>query len=291
NTAKKIKITEISTEVLNKNAQEIGEKTFFNLPNNIFLSEWLPRFKTDCINIPLKNAIHPQMAKAKVSAWVSTAIGYLWSAGNDLQQSSQHTCMFSSCFSNGCGYYISPENLWQAAIVFSVRQLIQHTWINHNDQFLQPTQPLSDEFKNDCLIWMLFHGKNLSASANELEWNGIKWSIVNHFIPFSEAEVDSPERFESDFMVEYLRSKKLSLEATAVLDAGRVLWKAYFSHIDVRTVRDEFKLNRPDVGWYQIRNALKARNASGDTIPVDFSLFEKAYKTLGDKLRPCVYEL
>ena len=40
-----------------------------------------------------------------------------------------------------------------------------------------------------------------------------------------------------------------------------------------------------------IRNALKARNASDDFIPVDFSALGAAYKTLGDKLRPQVYEL
>jgi hypothetical protein len=56
-------------------------------------------------------------------------------------------------------------------------------------------------------------------------------------------------------------------------------------------VRDEFKLNRPDVGWYQIRNALKARNASGDAVPVSFSAFESAYQTLSEKLRPQVFEL
>jgi hypothetical protein len=45
------------------------------------------------------------------------------------------------------------------------------------------------------------------------------------------------------------------------------------------------------VGWYQIRNALKARNTSRHFMPVDFGGFEAAYKTLGDKLRPQVYEL
>ncbi|MDP2102191.1 MAG: hypothetical protein Q8J59_05635 [Methylotenera sp.] len=40
-----------------------------------------------------------------------------------------------------------------------------------------------------------------------------------------------------------------------------------------------------------MRNALKARNASGDFVPVTFSAFEAAYKTLGDKLRQQVYEL
>ena len=37
--------------------------------------------------------------------------------------------------------------------------------------------------REDCLVWMLFNGSNLTASANDLEWNGKKWSIVNHFIP------------------------------------------------------------------------------------------------------------
>jgi hypothetical protein len=83
----------------------------------------------------------------------------------------------------------------------------------------------------------------------------------------------------------------ISLEAQAVLDAGRVLWQAYFAETDVYSVRDELKLNRSDVGWYQIRNALKARNASGDNVAIDFKLFETAYKTLGDKLQPQVFEL
>jgi hypothetical protein len=126
-----------------------------------------------------------------------------------------------------------------------------------------------------------------------LEWSGKNWSIVNHFIPFTEDEVGANGRFESDFMVKYLAGLKLSPEAKAVLATGKTLWQAYFKDTDKdgRTVRDELKLNRPDVGWYQIRNALKKRNESGDVAPVDFSVFEDAYKTLGDKLRPQVYEL
>lgn len=46
-----------------------------------------------------------------------------------------------------------------------------------------------------------------------------------------------------------------------------------------------------DVGWYQIRNALKKRNESGDYVPVSFDKFEQAYKALTEKLRPMVYEL
>lgn len=84
---------------------------------------------------------------------------------------------------------------------------------------------------------------------------------------------------------------ELSPEALAVLNAGRELWKIYFSKTDTHTIREEYKLNRPDVGWYQIRNALKKRNASGDDLPIDFTPFEQAYKTLTEKLQPQVFEL
>ena len=220
-------------------------------------------------------------------------LGFLYASNNDLQHAGQETCITSSIYTggNGGGLYITSENLWQSAIVFSVRRLIKPTWLNDRDQFLQPNKPLSDEFKNDCLIWMLFNGSNLTASANDLEWNGEKWSIVNHFIPFTEAEVNAPERFESDFMVRYLADKKLSAEAEAVLEEGKKLWQAYFAYTDVHTVREELKLNRPDVGWYQVRKALQARNASGDSQPVSFKAFEEAYKLLTEKLRPQVYEL
>ncbi len=135
------------------------------------------------------------------------------------------------------------------------------------------------------------NGSNLTASANDLEWNGKKWSIVNHFIPFTEEEVGAPERFESDFMVQYMRGKKFSSEANAVLEVGKTLWQAYFKMKDVHTVCEELKLNRSDVGWYQIRKALQARNESGDFAPVSFKAFESAYKALTEKLQPMVYEL
>lgn len=75
------------------------------------------------------------------------------------------------------------------------------------------------------------------------------------------------------------------------MQEGKKLWQAYFSDTDVRTVRDELKLNRADVGWYQIRKALQARNASGDFVPVSFKPFEEAYKALSEKLQSMVYEL
>jgi hypothetical protein len=293
NTKKKTPITEITVEILDKNIQPIGEKTFFNIPNNELLTEWIDRPKTNKTDVvPLKNVIVPATSTKDLrgTKWSNNAIAFLWSKSNDIQHANQ-TALISSGFGDGHGIFVNPENLWQAAIVFTVRRIINPTWMNDRDQFLQPNQELIDEFKNDCLIWMLFNGSNLTASANDLEWNGKKWSIVNHFIPFTESEVNSPERFESDFMVQYLKKKKLSKEAKAILNEGRELWKAYFSHTDVRSVREELKLNRPDVGWYQIRKALEKRNKNSDFIPTSFEAFETAYKILTNKLQPQVFEL
>ncbi|MEP6699968.1 MAG: hypothetical protein ABJA85_01580, partial [Bacteroidota bacterium] len=240
-----------------------------------------------------KNAVAPATATKDLrgTKWSDNAIGYLLSGGNDLQHAGIHTGLFSSGYGSARGYFINPENIWKIAIVFTVRKIIKPTWLNDRDQFLQATEPLKDEFKIDCLIWMLFNGSNLTASANNLEWNGKQWSIVNHFIPFTEEEVNAPDRFESDFMVRYMAGKPFSPEAKAVLAEGKKLWQAYFATTDVHSVREELKLNRPDVGWYQIRKALQARNASGDFPPVPFTSFEAAYKALTEKLQPMVYEL
>jgi hypothetical protein len=293
NRAKKWLIDEVAVDVLDKQTTPIGEKRFFNLVANELLTNWITRPKTNKTEVvPLKNAITPATATKDLrgTKWSDNAIAYMLSGGNDLQHAGQQTVLFSSGYSSARGYFVNANNLWQAAIVFSVRLLIPHTWQNHNDQFLQPTSELTEEFKNDCLIWMLFHGKNLTASANNLEWNGKHWSIVNHFIPFTEEEVGANERFESDFMVQYLKGKKHSSEAKAVLAEGKKLWQAYFAHTDNHTVREEYKLNRPDVGWYQIRSALKKRNEL-DYTPVNFNKFNKAYAELTEKLRPMVFEL
>lgn len=285
-------ITELVTDVLNKKAEPIGEKRFYNLPNSTFLNEWIER--PDCNGIPLialKNAVTPYTGKLLRSSACDNFLGFMVCKGNDLQNAGESTFLLSSIYGSVGGVSVTAENLWKVAVVFTVRKIIKHTWLNDRDQFLQPTEPLTDEFKSDCLIWMLFNGSNLTASVNDLEWNDKKWSIVNHFIPYTESEVNAPERFESDFMVQYLADKQFSEEAKVVLTEGKKLWQAYFEHTDSRSIRDELKLNRPDVGWYQIRKAIQARNASGDFAPIGFEFFEVAYKALTEKLEPQVWEL
>ena len=162
-----------------------------------------------------------------------------------------------------------------------------------------------------------YSGCNADESANNTRQ---KWSLVNHFIPFTEAEVGALDRFESDFVVNYLaelpglqsiphltsplKGKELSVltsllkgeELNALPFNGRAgVGMGVNSNeglsLETIAVFDELKPNRSDVGGYQIRNALKKCNESGDTAPVDFTPFETAYKTLTEKLQPQVFEL
>jgi very-short-patch-repair endonuclease len=218
-------ITEISVDVLDKNAKPIGAKSFYNIPNNEFLSDWIVRVKANNIDaLPLKNAISPTTNTKDVrgTKWADGAIASMICKGSDLQNAGTQTALLSSGYCSAGGFFVTEQNLWQAAVIFAVRRLIKPTWINDRDQFLQPTKLLSQEFKTDCLIWMLFNGSNLTASANNLEWNGKKWSIVNHFIPFTEAEVNAPDRFESDFMVRYLAGEMPCGEQSPPPLRGRV---------------------------------------------------------------------
>jgi hypothetical protein len=291
-TSKHFVLGNIEIQILNKDAKPIGEKTIVCQAASTYLNVWLKRPRANEYEvIPLKNTVSPYTSVKYFNKWSDNALAYMWCQNNDLQHAGQQTALFSSVWGDSHGFYVNEQNLWQAAVVFAVRQLIAHTWLNHNDQFLQANQPLSQVFKNDCLVYLLFNGKNLTASADNLVWHDDNWSIVNHFIPFTETQVGAPERFESSFMSDYLQDKALSKEAKAVLNEGLVLWQAYFASTDERKVRDELKLNRPDVGWYQIRKALEARNAAGAGVATDFTPFKTAYETLSDKLRPMVYEL
>ena len=185
-TAIKTPITQISVDVLDKNALAIGEKIYCNVPNTQLLTNWIGRQKSNQVEaLPLINATTPTTKTVGVrrTKWADGAIGHMLCDSNDVQHAEQETAVFSSVHSIGHagGFFITADNLLQAVVVFSVRKLVRPTWLNDRDQFLQPGLPLTDEFKTDCLIWTLFNRGNLTASANDLEWNGKTWSLVNHF--------------------------------------------------------------------------------------------------------------
>jgi hypothetical protein len=283
-------LSELSVGVVDKNGGFVGEKEYVARPTETLLNSWMPKlYANGPPALPLSNALKVSRNPRKKQQCLDS-IGYLYASNNDLQHSAFETLITSSIYTggNGGGVYIVPDNLWQAAIVFSVRRLIKPTWLNDRDQFLQPSQPLSEEFRSDCLAWMLFNGSNLTAGADGLRWNDRDWSLVNHFVPFAEAEVGVNGRYESDFMVRYMAGLAFSPEAHAVLDEGRKLWARFHATQFPRKIRDEFKLGRPDAGWYQVRRSLEAY---GDTQLTDFEPFKAAYAALSEKLRPMVFSL
>ena len=281
----------VSTIALDRTGAEVAEKTFFRALPRPPLAEWITRPRSNSQPaLPLNNALSPTTRTSDVRGryWADGAIGSMICKGNDFQNAGNATALLSSGYNSAGAFFVTEENLWQAAIVFSVRRLIKPTWLNDRDQFLQPSQPLSDEFKSDCLVWMLFNGSNLSAGADGLEWNERTWSLTNHFVPFSEAEVGAKGRYESDFMVRYMKGMAFSPEAQAVLDEGRKLFQRFHATEFPRRIRDEYRLGRPDAGWYQVRKALEAY---GDTALTDFQPLKTTYATLSEKLRPQVFAL
>jgi hypothetical protein len=288
--AANVPVTDIAAIALDQSGALIGQKGYAVRPTTTLLNVWMNKtIAQGPPALPLSNALKVS-ANPRMKRQYAGSVGYFYASNNDLQHAGQETLITSSIFTggNGGGVYLTSKNLWQAAVVFSVRMLALHTWLNHNDQFLQPSQPLTDEFKSDCLIWMLFNGKNLTAGADGLRWNDKDWSLINHFIPYTEAEVGVRARFESDFLVRHMKGMAFSLEAQAVLDEGRKLWTRFHVTDFPRKIRDEFKLGRADAGWYQIRRSLQAY---GDTELTDFDPFTAAYAALSNKLRPMVYEL
>ena len=94
---------------------------------------------------------------------------------------------------------INSNNLLPILTYFTVRHCIEATWLNDRDQFLYPNDGWSTdaEFQNDCLAFALFHGQNQISSKEG----------TNHWIPFTEQEVDAREKFESNFMTQYIKGK------------------------------------------------------------------------------------
>ena len=94
------------------------------------------------------------------------------------------------------GWWITPHNLGRAVIFVSVRHVIEATWLNDRDQFLYPNDgwKTDEDFQSNCLVYALFSGSNNISSSHG----------TNHWIPFSEAEVNAQEKFESHFMSDFI---------------------------------------------------------------------------------------
>ncbi|MGL2774612.1 hypothetical protein ACQJ9C_06530 [Helicobacter pylori] len=201
---------------------------------------------------------------------------------------------------------LTSTNLLIGAIYFSIRHCIKATWQNDRDQFYAPYDDAfqdDSEFKNNCLIFMLFHTQNRITSTQG----------TNHFIPFSETEVNAKERYSSHALLDFLKGKikeegdslflnakkenkplEFSPCASKVFDAGRKIYHHY--HTQASTNR----LYNANASLYDIKEFFQGRNAQGKlNLPAKakdeyykylYANLQDALKDLAKEIQPKVYE-
>ncbi|GAA7598614.1 hypothetical protein HpMMM16_14090 [Helicobacter pylori] len=196
------------------------------------------------------------------------------------------------------------------SVFFSIRHCIKATWQNDRDQFYAPYDDAfqdDSEFKNNCLIFMLFHTQNRITTTQG----------TNHFIPFSEIEVESKERYTSHALLDFLKGKtkeegnslflnakkenkplEFSLSASKVFDAGREIYHYYHTQDFIKDF-----INRPynaNASLYDIKEFFQGRNAQGKlNSPAKakdeyykqlYANLQDALKDLAKEIQPKVYE-
>ncbi len=240
-TKSKQKIKKITCDIYKKDAQKHGEKLFFgNLGKSI--NKWLVKYQSK----------------------TEKPIGLLSNYPPDFQNNNKVFIQIVQSARSGA-IKIEQGNLIPISIYFAVRHCIKAGWLNDRDQFLYPNKKWEKdtEFQNDCLAFTLFHGQNRISSGDG----------INHWIPFSENEVNANEKFKSNFMSKFLNGKlkiednadlyngkivrtseKLSFspEAKAVFDAGKALWIYYHAQPDCNV----------NASLYDIRSHFQGRNSA-----------------------------
>ncbi|MBZ7931234.1 hypothetical protein H2268_02920 [Campylobacter sp. RM12910] len=275
--SKKEEIKKIKLDVFNENGNFLGKKNFYN-DKKESINKWLRTFnKKDDNNI-----------------------GVLMADAPDFQQNN-HIAILNKKRNVHLIFQDINENIINIAIYFSVRHAIAATWINDRDQFLYPNKlyDKDDEFKSDCLAFMLFHGQNRISSKEG----------TNHFIPFSEKELNiTKEAFESDFMYKFINGKikdenslfgdelakiEFSPQAKELLKAGKELFKYYHTH-------SEDKNYLVNASFYDIKEFFQGRDEKGKmNTPAKakdehykflLSQLNESLNTLAKKIEPKIYE-
>ena len=234
-------------------------------------------------------------------------LAYMVHGPSDFQHSNDVYCTLrpsQGVIDKARTHYISSGNLLPFCMFLTIRHCIAPTWLNQSDHFLYPTDDWQNDitFQNDCLAAALFHPQN-QISCHE---------GTNHFIPFTEQEVDAKEKFESHFMTDFIAGKLasetspnsnnllseqsfipseplvFSAEATAVFDAGRELWRYYHAQPGAN----------PNASYYDIREHFQGRNEKGKMNPKSDDVeymrllanLKEAIEALRLKIVPKVYE-
>ena len=279
NTSIKSKIETIETEIYDKNGNYSGIKKFYgNLP--IGINQWINKYQDDN----------------------NDQIGFLDCSTPDFQNKNYVFIENLENDKNDHRFHLSitKNNLLNGSIYFAVRHCIDANWLNDRDQFLFPNDGWQTdiEFQNDCLAFTLFDSQNrITCSVG-----------INHWIPFTELEVNASDKFESNFMSKFIQGKlkqdgnadlfgiqeqrttplEFSIEAQEVFNAGRELWKYYHSHKDININASLYDIRE----YFQGRND-KGRMNSKSEDETYMSLIDKLrekLKQLAEKIEPKVYE-
>ena len=107
---------------------------------------------------------------------------------------------------------ITSSNFLGICIAFAVRHGVEFCWLDEYDQFQWPKDSWQsdEEFQLDCLVFSLFHNKNRISCKTG----------VNHWIPFSEAEVDAKDAYKSHFMIDFLSGRGRPARDSITISAG-----------------------------------------------------------------------
>ena len=250
NTNIKEKFDNISLNIFDENENELGKKTFFTYDNNIKnIGKWIAQYKEKSTELSIG------MINTGRIDFQNQKLVYI---KNDISDVA-HSAM------------ITKNNLIPICVFFAIRLCIKADWLNDRDVFLYPKNSWEDdtEFQNDCAAFTLFHPQNRISSEQG----------VNHWIPFTENELNAKDSFASHFMTDFLSGKikktisdndslfgtntksssplKFSSEANAVFEAGLSLWKYYHS----------FDLINVNASYYDIRAFFQKFNDKGRMNP------------------------
>lgn len=261
-TSIKEEFQEITADVYDSKEVLIGKKKLYAYNNGSLIIDWLHEYDKINKGIKIKHDLIPLAYLRFLGTDYQNNKGVFWTLNpseNDIKQVK--------------GRGVNYLYIRHLTVYFSVRLCIDQSWINDRDQFLLPCDDWEkdDIFLSNCLVFALFHGQNRISS---------KYG-TNHFIPFTEKEIDAKDTFSSHFLTDYMSGlikkeymaypkKKdedidegeifdkdkvvdlkdlhfaplvFSSEALSVLDAGRELWRYYHKQHNALT----------DASFYDIR--------------------------------------
>jgi len=276
---------------------------------NVFSTFEADVYNNDGNWIKSKNIYSYDNQKGRVNDWLrnyktkeSIFKGVLMADAPDFQNNNYIALIDNIGKRHGIYFLINETNLIPAIIYYSVRHCFESTWLNDRDQFLFPSNEwISDqEFQNDCLAFTLFHSQNKITSSEG----------TNHWIPFTEYEVNAQAKFESHFMTDFIKGKigpeasgdtlfeqgktqerkplHFSEEATAVFDAGRELWKHYHAQMNVNVNASLYDIR----AYFQGRNPQGRMNSKSDDVNYMALITDLRSKLsiLAEKIQPKVFE-